>query len=397
MRASVRATAGVVLALAVAAVGTSATAAPAKSATKAITYDGTKITVPGSWPIYDLTTNPRQCVRFDRHAVYLGHPGANQDCPARLIGRTTALLVEPYDGRAQVDSADPDSGATQAITSNGRVLITASYGAEGQSAAAALLRPTATQSAKPRQPAVAGAAVPGAGTTTLANGFGLDTCAAPSTSTMQTLSTTASYRTIGIYIGGVNRACPDGNLSKTWIQTVRTYGFTFLPTYVGRQAPCSNVGTKISTNPTLASQNGHDAAVDAIRQMQRLGLSGRFPVYLDLEQYDATATCTRSVLRFIDAFVARMHPSGYLAGVYMSGSNLADLVTAHRTSGFHLPDAVWWVKWNGKHSVYGAPNLPDTYWAPHKRVHQYLNRDNVPIGDGTTLDYDSDYVDAPVG
>lgn len=394
MRASVRATAGVLLAIAVTAVGTSATAAPKKSATRVITYDGAKITVPTSWPVYDLGKHPTQCVRFDRHAVYLGHPGADQNCPARLIGRTTALLIEPYDSRAQVDPADPDSGATQAVTSNGKVLITASYGAAGQSAADALLRPTATRSSTPQEKAVAGVAVPAAGTTTLANGFGFDTCAAPSTDTMQAWSTATSYKSVGIYIGGVNRACPDGNLSASWVSTVRSYGYTFLPTYVGRQAPCSQVGVKMSSNLTLASKNGHDAAVDAIHQMQRLGFYGRYPIYLDLEQYDATPACSHAVLRFIDAWVARLHPSGYLGGVYMSSTNLTDLVTGHRTRGFHNPDVMWWVRWNGNHSVYGAPGVPDNYWAPHKRIHQYLNR-NVNIA-GTQLDIDSDYVDAPV-
>src|SRR5262245_6681984 len=81
MRAPVRATAGVLLALAVTAIGTSASAAPATSTTKVITYDGAKITVPTSWPVYDLSTHPTQCVRFDQHAVYLGHPGATQNCP----------------------------------------------------------------------------------------------------------------------------------------------------------------------------------------------------------------------------------------------------------------------------------------------------------------------------
>jgi glycoside hydrolase-like protein len=392
MRAPVRATAGVLLALAVTAIGTSASAAPATSPTKVITYDGAKITVPTSWPVYDLSTHPTQCVRFDQHAVYLGHPGANQNCPANLIGRTTALLIEPNDSRAQID----DSAATQAITSNGRVLITASYGSAGPAAAAALLSPTATRAAAPQEKAaVAGAAVPGATSKTiLANGYGFDTCAAPSTSTMQAWTTATTYKTVGIYIGGVNRACPDGNLSATWIKTVRSYGYTFMPTYVGRQAPCSTVGAKMSSNLTLASQNGHDAAVDAIHQMQRLGLGSGTPVYLDLEQYNATAACSHAVLRFIDAWVARLHPSGYLGAVYMSNTNLVDLVTGHKTSGFHNPDAVWWVRWNGNHSVYGAPGLPDTYWTPHKRAHQYLNR-NVTIA-GTNMDIDSDYIDGPV-
>ena len=43
--------------------------------------------VPGDWPVFDLAADPSTCVRFDVHAVYLGHPGADMNCPAGLVGR----------------------------------------------------------------------------------------------------------------------------------------------------------------------------------------------------------------------------------------------------------------------------------------------------------------------
>ena len=46
------------------------------------------------------------------------------------------------------------------------------------------------------------------------------------------------YRAIGIYLGGINRACPDGNLSASWTATVVSQGWNLLPLYVGLQAPC---------------------------------------------------------------------------------------------------------------------------------------------------------------
>src|SRR6266568_1891950 len=74
------------------------TSARARSqATKQVTYHGYKVEVPTSWPVVDLARNPSACVRFDVHAVYLGHPGADPSCPAKLVGRTEALLVEPID------------------------------------------------------------------------------------------------------------------------------------------------------------------------------------------------------------------------------------------------------------------------------------------------------------
>ena len=55
-------------------------------------------TCPADWPVHDLAADPTTCVRFDVHAVYLGHPGADMDCPAGLVGRADAVLVEPTEG-----------------------------------------------------------------------------------------------------------------------------------------------------------------------------------------------------------------------------------------------------------------------------------------------------------
>jgi hypothetical protein len=64
-------------------------------AAKMIQYGGLRLPVPAGWPVYRLDREPGRCVRFDRHAVYLGRPGAEQRCPARVVGRTEALHIEP--------------------------------------------------------------------------------------------------------------------------------------------------------------------------------------------------------------------------------------------------------------------------------------------------------------
>src|SRR5213080_4412415 len=56
-------------------------AEPAQPATQTVTFGGYTVSVPASWPVYDLTKNPRQCVRYDVNAVYLRSPGPDQDCP----------------------------------------------------------------------------------------------------------------------------------------------------------------------------------------------------------------------------------------------------------------------------------------------------------------------------
>jgi hypothetical protein len=73
-----------------------------------VEFRGVAFDVPADWPVYDLTQDPTTCVRFDVHAVYLGAPGADMRCPAGLVGRTDALLVQPADSpraRSAVESA----------------------------------------------------------------------------------------------------------------------------------------------------------------------------------------------------------------------------------------------------------------------------------------------------
>jgi hypothetical protein len=62
---------------------------------RTISYHGYEMRVPASWPVYRLADDPTRCVLFNRHAVYLGSPGANQRCPAHAFGTTEAVLVQP--------------------------------------------------------------------------------------------------------------------------------------------------------------------------------------------------------------------------------------------------------------------------------------------------------------
>ncbi|MGH7735878.1 MAG: hypothetical protein ACREOE_19815, partial [Gemmatimonadales bacterium] len=78
----------------------SVTHAPSASSTQQVAYRGYTFTVPRTWRVIRLAANPHSCVRFDRHVLYLGTPGRNQDCPSTLIGTTEALLVQPTAARA---------------------------------------------------------------------------------------------------------------------------------------------------------------------------------------------------------------------------------------------------------------------------------------------------------
>ncbi len=87
-----------------------------KTAMKTVVYHGYEFQVPASWPVYRLDQHPTTCVRFDVHAVYLGMPGANMQCPAGLVGRTQTVSLIPSatiasgSGSAAVDQRQqPDS------------------------------------------------------------------------------------------------------------------------------------------------------------------------------------------------------------------------------------------------------------------------------------------------
>ena len=49
---------------------------------KLVRFGGYTVSVPAGWPVYSLAADPSRCVRFGRHAVYLGQPGLSQRCPA---------------------------------------------------------------------------------------------------------------------------------------------------------------------------------------------------------------------------------------------------------------------------------------------------------------------------
>jgi hypothetical protein len=94
-----------------------------------VRYHGLELTVPASWPVYDLVTAPTTCVRFDVNAVYLGSPSPDMECPAQLIGRVDAVLVEP--GAEPSVSVHRDlGGATAAEVNDLAVAIDSSRAVE---------------------------------------------------------------------------------------------------------------------------------------------------------------------------------------------------------------------------------------------------------------------------
>ncbi|HEY2260277.1 MAG TPA: DUF1906 domain-containing protein [Solirubrobacteraceae bacterium] len=401
--------------------GFAAGARAAGSATKVVSYRGYAVTVPAGWPVYRLATDHSACVRFDRHAVYLGSPSAGQRCPAFSIGRTEAVLVEPLQPpAAETGSAGARllplpsrEGAHQSsarIDDRGhRVTVVATWNrhpavvrralhlrslARAAAASSHAPRPAASviKALRARSSAITHAkarpAQAGGGVYT---GLGFDACSAPSLSQMSAWGS-SPYRAIGVYIGGTNMGCSQPNLSSTWVGQETAAGWHLIPIYVGLQAPADSCGcASMSSSPTTASSQGAAAAQDAVAQAQAFGIGPGSPIYNDMEGYSTTTTNVNSVMAFLAGWTAQLHAEGYLSGVYSSGdSGVVNLATRYGT-GYTEPDDIWIARWNNAHNT-SDPNVPSTSWANHQRLHQYDGDHNETYG-GVRLDIDGDYVD----
>jgi len=306
------------------------------------------------------------CVRLDRRAVYLGTPGANQRCPANALGRRRAILLEA--------------------------------GAKARSSALVLATPKpprATISAVPGGASTRGESATAPGSGSPFTGLGFDSCTTPSSRMMSAWSS-SPYRALGIYIGGVNRACAQPNLTPSWVEAEVEAGWHPIPLYVGLQAPTSSCGGCAKLSSNKASEQGTEAAEDAANQAGDVGIGPGSPIYFDMEGYTQTTTATRATLTFLAAWTARLHALGYTSGVYSSSdSGIADLASEIDT-GYGEPDDIWTANWNGQANALD-PYLPSSAWASHQRLHQYRGAHNETYG-GVTINIDNDYVEgATVG
>jgi hypothetical protein len=430
--------------------------------TQLVQYYGYQVQVPGSWPVYDLTADPSQCVLFNVHAVYLGTPGSAQDCPAAALGHTESLLIQVASPASAPSSAVvltgtsaalpqnaalPASAAAAAATSHtlqvevpaAGVLVSAAFGANetqirailagatrtgaasGSSASttAAVSAPSATQGllstgselvtgqaaaaqaasvrAAPAQSARQAAASATAATLSgmTGSGLGFDTCTVPSAATM-TSWLSSPYRVVATYLGGMNWACSYGNFTAAWVRQVAAEGWRFMPLWVGRQAPCTNVPYVAKINPSQAAAEGQADAKSAVAAARAFGYGQGTPIYFDMEGYQTgQSACSRAVLNFLGAWTRALHAAGYVSGVYSSASSgITDLAHQYGNSGYPRPDDIWIADWNSE-PVLTDPAVPNGDWANHQRLHQYAGPHNETWG-GSTLNIDGDAADGLV-
>jgi Rv2525c-like, glycoside hydrolase-like domain len=383
-----------------------APAAPAlaATATKTVSYRGYRVVVPAAWPVYHLSASGTQCVRFDRHAVYLGQPSSRQQCPATPAGRTEAILVQQSRGASGQNlplATAAGTTATQISDRAHQVVVTATWNRRPdiirralgvRSMRAATTRPASAVAragalmhadAKARTATVSG---PGQ----VYTGSGFDACNTPSSSQM-TAWGSSPYRAIGVYIGGENRACSQPNLTATWVSQQSAAGWHLIPIYVGLQAPSNSCGCAGISPSQAASQGAQDAST-AIADAQAIGLGAGNPLYLDMEAYTRSSTNTAAVLAYVQAWTQQLHAGGYASGVYSSdNSGIVDLVNNYGTA-YTEPNDIWIANWNNAQTTSDS-NVPASDWASHERMHQYDGAHNEKYG-GVTINIDGDYVDA---
>jgi glycoside hydrolase-like protein len=232
-------------------------------------------------------------------------------------------------------------------------------------------------------------------TTAAFTGLGFDACTAPSARTMSAWAS-SPYRAVGVYIGGLNRACSQPNLTSSWVGAQVAAGWHLIPTYVGLQAPTSSCSSCAKLSSSAATSQGSAAATDAVNQARAVGIGPGSPIYFDMESYLRTSSATNATLTFLAAWTTGLHALGYESGVYSSSaSGIADLAARYGT-GYPSPDDLWIANWNGQQST-ADPYVPANAWSQHQRIHQYRGGHDETYG-GVTINIDNNYVEgATVG
>lgn len=235
---------------------------------------------------------------------------------------------------------------------------------------------------------------------------GFDKCEITSLANMQAWWNDSPYYAANLYIGGMNRSCRNAGLTRDWVKTVQAQGWSLIPTWVGRQAPCmSRDLDKFSTDPATAYAEGKAEALEAAAIASGLGLfearTQKSIIYLDIEGYRYspyyTADCRTATSSFVSGWVDGMHTSGLQAGVYggTCSSFMADWAALPTP-----PDGVWGAYWYNDpvhrpgETVWGWACVSDNIWANQQRIYQYAGDHPETWGGATLGGIDSNAIEA---
>jgi photosystem II stability/assembly factor-like uncharacterized protein len=224
---------------------------------------------------------------------------------------------------------------------------------------------------------------------------GFDKCNIPYGSTeesiaqMQTWWNLSPYYITNLYIGGVSRGCSNTELDAVWVNLAAKQGWSFIPTWVGPQAPCTSYKNKFSYDLDTAYLQGVSEANASVTAARDLGFLGNAVIYYDLETYSTTnLECREAVKSFLTGWTKRIKEYGLRSGVYGHRINANDWAVI-----YPVPDNAWIAYWvypfayNPYASPYGIPGVSDDLWYGH-RIRQYTGG-HVETYGGLSFNIDS--------
>jgi len=206
------------------------------------------------------------------------------------------------------------------------------------------------------------------------------------------------YSVFNLYLGGVSFYCRDQPLDALWVNQVVQQGWSFILTWVGPQAPCSNFKYKMSDKPPIAYNQGREEAEAAAQAAEDLDILGDKIIYYDLEGYSDPGTSCRDVVHsFLQGWNERLHELGLKAGGYggACSSYISEWAQIQPP-----PDDVWMAHWyrsfyDPNASVWDTPCVPNELWANHQRIKQYTGGHKETWGD-VSLTLDSNVLDGEI-
>ncbi len=232
-----------------------------------------------------------------------------------------------------------------------------------------------------------------------------DKCNIPTLSQLQRWWDGSPYYSINLYMGGVSRYCDNEELTEDWVSGAADQGWTFIPTWVGPQAPCSRWREKMTANINQAYAQGRSEALAAAAAAEELGLLAHSPIYYDLESYNNAnssmplSTCRAIVKEFMRGWTAGLWEKEFRSGIYGSPctSYMADFHSINPP-----PDDIWHAHWllpyqfRENVTVWGAAcGLTDELWADRQRIRQYSGGHKEAWG-GVSMSIDSNIADGDV-
>jgi hypothetical protein len=231
-------------------------------------------------------------------------------------------------------------------------------------------------------------------------GQGFDKCEVATLDQLREWWRESPYSAVNLYIGGSLRACSNRALTADYAVKIYDMGWSFIPTWVGPQAPCTDYRSVISYDSATAQSQGWQEAQAAADTLTRLGLTepdGTGSIaYYDMEAYDTNnGACNAAVRSFVTGWTQGMHARGHLAGVYGLGPTLSLFASLPQP-----PDAIWAAHWiyssyNPGASVWNVYRLSNDLWVNQQRLRQYAGGHNEKWGQ-LALNIDSNVLDGPV-